>query len=111
MAWSSRCTSRETSLSNFSIERLPEYLWVLLRLRSIREAAKRYFIGSAGQQRVPADFLQGLVIPLPPPGIQRSIVDGVLEKRKAVKEERAGLDALRAAKVSEIERDCVFRRT
>lgn len=35
---------------------LPEYIWILLRLRHLRQAAQRYFIGSAGQQRVPSDF-------------------------------------------------------
>ena len=40
----------------------------------MRQAAQRYFIGSAGQQRVPADFLADLHIPLPPLDMQREIV-------------------------------------
>lgn len=56
---------------------LPEYIWVILRLRHIRQAAQRYFIGSAGQQRVAADFLEDLHIPLPPLDVQREIVQRV----------------------------------
>jgi len=63
---------------------LPEYLWVILRLRHVREAAQRYFIGSAGQQRVPADFLEELYVPLPPTDIQRAIVRQVVAGRAEV---------------------------
>jgi type I restriction enzyme S subunit len=86
---------------------LTEYLWVLLRLSSIRQAAKRYFVGSAGQQRVPQDFLEELVIPLPSIEIQRSIVDGVLAKRLLVEQERRGLSALRAASIRDIEANII----
>lgn len=84
---------------------LPEYLWVLLRLKSVRHAAIRYFIGSAGQQRTPADFLEGLVIPLPDLTAQKAIVEGVLTKRLAVESERKAIDRHRADMIKEIERD------
>jgi type I restriction enzyme S subunit len=86
---------------------LPDYIWALLRLRTIREAAKRYFIGSAGQQRVPTDFLADLIIPLPPLNIQRSIVDGVQSKRKSIAEELASLDAYRKISMAQIEQDII----
>lgn len=57
---------------------------VKLRAWSGREAAQRYFIGSAGQQRVPADFLEALHIPLPPLDIQRAIVQQVEAGRTEV---------------------------
>ncbi len=63
---------------------LPGYLWVILRLRHVREAAQRYFIGSAGQQRVPTDFLEELYVPLPPLDIQRAIVQQVEAGRAEV---------------------------
>ncbi len=63
---------------------LSEYLWVILRLRHVREAAQRYFIGSAGQQRVPADFLEELYVPLPPIDIQCAIVRQVEAGRAEV---------------------------
>lgn len=86
---------------------LPEYLWVLLRLGMVRRAAVHYFIGSAGQQRVPADFLEGLVIPLPDPQAQKAIVDGVLAKRHAIEVERTSIDLYRATMLREIEHDII----
>lgn len=68
---------------------LPEYLWVLLRMKHLRQAAQRYFIGSAGQQRVPADFLAGLYIPVPPLDIQREIVQQVQAQRAEIARLRA----------------------
>lgn len=69
-------------------ELLPAYIWVLLRLKHIRLAAQRYFIGSAGQQRVPADFLEDLHIPIPPLAIQREIVARVQAGRAEIARER-----------------------
>lgn len=86
---------------------LPEYIWALLRLRSVRDAARRFFIGSAGQQRVPSDFLEDLVIPLPSPSIQRSIVEGVQSKRLSIAQELASLDAYRQAAMTQIEQDII----
>ena len=63
---------------------LPKYIWVILRLHHVRQAAQRYFIGSAGQQRVPVDFLTDLHIPLPPLAIQREIVRQVEAGRTEV---------------------------
>jgi type I restriction enzyme S subunit len=89
---------------NNSAKLLPDYLWVLLRLASIRQAAVRYFVGSAGQQRVPASFLEGLEIPLPPIGEQRLIVRNVQKQRSKVARERAALAAMREERISSIER-------
>lgn len=86
---------------------LPEYLWVLLRLDAVRQAAVHYFIGSAGQQRVPADFLEGLAVPLPELQAQKAIVDGVLAKRDAVEKEHASIDLYRTSMLSEIERNII----
>lgn len=86
---------------------LPEYLWTLLRVRAVRQAARRYFIGSDGQQRVPADFLEELVIPVPSPEVQLSIVEGVQSKRRAISEELLDLKAFRKSGIAEIERDII----
>lgn len=45
---------------------LSEWLWYFMRQSSIRDEARRHFRGSAGQQRVPSDFLRQLKIPVPP---------------------------------------------
>lgn len=49
------------------------YLHALLRMKRVRKAAVRFFTGSSGHQRVDADFLRTLELPVPP-----------LEKQKAL---------------------------
>lgn len=82
---------------------LSDYLWVLLRLHSIRTAAERYFIGSAGQQRVPAEFLEQLVIPIPPVDVQRTVVKRVQKQRALVQSERSHLTAAWRSGLRELE--------
>ena len=53
---------------------LPEWLWYFVRQRSVREEAQRCFRGSAGQQRVPADFLKQLKVPVPDIAEQRRVL-------------------------------------
>jgi type I restriction enzyme S subunit len=67
---------------------MPDYIWTLLRLDHLRQAAQRYFIGSAGQQRVPADFLKNLQIPLPPVEIQRTLISSVKKAFSEIARER-----------------------
>ena len=54
---------------------LGEYVWHFVRQPPFREAAKRSFTGTAGQQRVPRSFMENASIPLPPLDEQRRIVD------------------------------------
>ena len=54
---------------------LGEYVWHFVRQPRFREAAKRSFTGTAGQQRVPRSFMEIASIPLPPLDAQRRIVD------------------------------------
>ena len=51
-----------------------EFIHLILRLPQIRQAAMRFFVGSAGQQRVPKEFLEGLHIPIPPIDLQINII-------------------------------------
>lgn len=44
----------------------PEWLYGLVRLSAFRKMAETSFTGSAGQQRVPADFLEKFIVPVPP---------------------------------------------
>lgn len=60
-------------------EVLPEYLHTLLRHFDVLSDAKKYFTGSAGQQRVPASYLENLLIPLPPMDIQKKIVEDYVD--------------------------------
>lgn len=51
------------------------YLYRFMQQRSFRTAAEAAFTGSAGQARVPVEFIRSAEIPLPPIEEQRRIVD------------------------------------
>ena len=80
----------------------PEWLHRFVRQLSFREAAMRHFRGSAGQQRVPKDFLETHPIPIPPLEEQDRVlglVDECLERLLEANELRK--DALRDAEALE----------
>ena len=54
---------------------LPQYIHTLLRHFDVLSDAKKYFTGSAGQQRVPTSYLESLLIPVPPLEVQKQIAD------------------------------------
>ena len=58
---------------------LPQWLWCFVRQHSFREEARRYFRGSAGQQRVPATFIELHKIPVPSLQEQRRTVAKIHE--------------------------------
>ncbi|MEK6777012.1 MAG: restriction endonuclease subunit S [bacterium] len=82
---------------------LPEYIWILLRLDSVRKLAMKYFVGSAGQQRVPRTFLEDLVIPLPSLDVQKQIIERVMDGRTEIVRERQAADRLTKEINAEIE--------
>ncbi|UYV14192.1 MAG: restriction endonuclease subunit S [Phycisphaera sp.] len=73
-----------------------DYLHHLLRLQSVRDHARLFFTGSAGQQRVDAGFFHELDIPLPPASVQGKIAKAASEAqrqaRQLVKQARIELD-------------------
>lgn len=60
---------------------LVEYILSLLHTRIVRQTAKLYFGGSAGQQRVANDFLESFNVPLPSKTKQQEIVDYITNIR------------------------------
>lgn len=52
----------------------PEYVYRFLAQERVRREAKRNFTGTAGQARVPRDFIENLEIPIPPIQEQARIV-------------------------------------
>jgi len=69
---------------------LPEWIHYFLRNESFRKEAKEHFTGSAGQQRVPKDFLENHLIPIPKIHIQKKIIeklDHILEQIEEKKKE------------------------
>ena len=75
----------------------PEWIYFLLSLNTIRKSAERNMTGSAGQKRVPKQFLQNLKIPLPPLPLQQKfakVVEQVEKMKKDVKETRDNSEEL-----------------
>ena len=80
------CGSTEFFILRPKDERLViEYLHVILHMKCVRETAMLYFGGSAGQQRVPASFLENFNIPLPPKEKLVEIANHVYELRQKAK--------------------------
>lgn len=86
-------------------ELLPEYAFHLIWNPYFRKEATANMTGSAGQKRVPADFLKRLKIPLPPLDEQRRIA-GILDAADALRRRRrealALLDTLPGAIFAEM---------
>lgn len=58
---------------------------VILNMKCVRNTAMFYFGGSAGQQRVPASYLENFDLPLPPKKKQIEIVQHIYELRQRAK--------------------------
>ena len=68
--------------------------------KCVRDTAMLYFGGSAGQQRVPASFLENFNIPLPPIEKQVEIANHVYELRQQAKGlQEEGMRILEEAKL------------
>ncbi len=70
---------------------LPEWVFALIRQPSFRTTAKANFTGTAGQQRVPTDFLKTFPIPVPPMAEQERIVR-LLDEADELRKLRAKAD-------------------
>lgn len=76
---------------------LAEWIFAIVRTAEFRRAAASSFQGAVGQQRVPASFLEGFRIPLPPLSEQQRIVE-ILQEAEAVR----GLRAEAESKTAEL---------
>lgn len=82
-----------------SKEIIPEWIHFYLRKPEVLYEAMQQFTGAVGQQRVPAEFLKELQIPLPPLSEQKRIAKILGEQLKAVEKARtAAQQQLEAAK-------------
>ena len=68
---------------------LPEFVKEFISQRSLRRVAVHAFTGSAGQQRVPAEFLANLPFPAVSERRQREIVEAIGESRDTARQLRA----------------------
>lgn len=62
---------------------LPEWVYSTVSRDQFRENAERHMTGSAGQQRVPREFLENAQIPVPPLKSQKKIVERLDAVRRA----------------------------
>jgi type I restriction enzyme S subunit len=83
---------------------IPEWIFHFIRQERFRADAKAHFAGTAGQLRVPSDFLKDYPFPLPPLAEQRRIVARLEELLtrldagvRALKQVQAKLKRYRAA--------------
>ncbi len=74
----------------------PEWVFALIRQPAFRSAAEASFTGTAGQQRVPADFLKSFPIPVPPLAEQERIVT-LLDEADELRKLRVQADRRTAA--------------
>jgi len=80
-----------------------EYLYHLLRLKSVLEEATNFFTGSAGQQRVPKYYLENLMIPIPPIDVQLGIDSYVKQQKEYIKIKRNQAESNRQLAIAEFE--------
>jgi len=66
----------------------PEWVWFFVRQRRFRDRARAAFRGGVGQQRVPQEFLETQLIPLPRASEQHRIVARIEELMERVREAR-----------------------
>ena len=70
---------------------LPRWVFAFIRQPAFRNAAEGSFTGSAGQQRVPSDFLKAFPIPVPPLAEQERLVK-LLDEADELRKLRAQAD-------------------
>lgn len=81
-----------------------EFIRSILHMKLVRETAKLYFGGSAGQQRVASDFLENFNVPLPPIDKQQEIIDCISNMRNKAKALREQGKAILESAKREVER-------
>lgn len=76
---------------------LSEWVYLLIRQKSFREEAEKQMTGTAGQQRVPREYLENLEIPVPGIEEQRRIVkklEKIFDAKKLASEQLSNIDSL-----------------
>lgn len=73
---------------------LPKLLFHFLVQRDVRQDARRNMSGTAGQMRVPTDYLRLLPVPVPPMDVQRLLVNRIDELFAEIDDGEYGLAAV-----------------
>ncbi|MBP3774174.1 MAG: restriction endonuclease subunit S [Bacteroidaceae bacterium] len=100
------CGSTEFHILRNNDKRLNmHYIHMLLRMPVVLKDAMLSFTGTAGQQRVPKNYLENLSIPVPPIDIQDTIVEHINKQKEQVKQLKAQADTLRKEALKEFENE------
>lgn len=83
-------------------EILSEFVHYFLRDKSFRMEAKANFTGSAGQQRVPKEFMENHLIPLPSIKIQRQIIQNIKRAEEKFKKQKIQFENIKKSYDSKI---------
>ncbi len=79
------------------------FAYHLLRTKAVRKDAVNFFTGTAGQQRVPRSYLEGLIVPFPPESKQIEIEMWMNDSKNNLKSLREASQMERQQAIEEIE--------
>lgn len=89
-------------------EVLSKWIYQIIRRESFRREAQKFMTGSAGQKRIPKEYLEKIKIPLPPLERQKEIVnylDSLSEKTRQIQD----LQAQTAAELNNLEQSILHQ--
>lgn len=84
-----------------------EYIYHILRTKYIREQGTYHFTGSAGQQRVPTEFLEKMWIPIPDINIQNKISQKLSKIKSLIKKFHFSSEDYRFKAINDFEKSVV----
>jgi len=82
-----------------------DYIYHILRTKTVLNDAQNYFTGSAGQQRVPKSYLEELEVPTPPIEVQEAISNTLYELKSKIKNLKTQSVELRNKAQEEFEKE------
>lgn len=81
-----------------------EFVYHILRTKYIRKQGTYHFTGSAGQQRVPSEFLEKMWIPVPNITIQNRIADKITRIKNLIKKLQQNAENYRVKAIEDFEK-------
>lgn len=82
-----------------------DFVYHLLRSKAVRQDAVNHFTGSAGQQRVPKEYLENLIVPVVPPEIQKEISNKLERVKAEIRELKTKAEKNRSFAIEEFENE------
>lgn len=82
-----------------------DFVYHLLRTKSILNDAVNHFTGSAGQQRVPKSYLENLLVPVPPLATQTQIANHISDIKAEIKSLKEKAEQNRTQAIVDFEKE------